>query len=141
MDHIPPKHSPRGRVCASALAAIFLASVFVSPTLSRIDVPTLWNTGLVIDSLRRWEAPVKLDRVECLWEVGMELAAEIRHAFGLPGMSRQQTRCFRDTYAMRRALEGSGLSRRRCARGWLVVRARRPRRGRVPRASPSSLAR
>jgi hypothetical protein len=81
-----------------------------------LQVPDLWNTQAVIDAIRRWDVPVRLQRVECLWEVGMELAAEVRQAFRLPGLTPAQTACFRDKDLMRKALNRAGIRNPRHAR-------------------------
>ncbi len=81
---------------------------------------------------RRWCArctklahQVRIDRVECLWEPGMILAARLREALGLPGMDVAQTMPFRDKEVMKQVLDAAGirtphhhraLTRTRCAR-------------------------
>ena len=45
----------------------------------------------------------RIDQVECLWEPYMVLAARIREAFGLPGMTVEQTVPFRDKERMKQA--------------------------------------
>lgn len=74
-----------------------------------LQVGSLWNANSVIEALRRWDVPVSLGRVECLWEAAMELAAEIRRAFDLPGLDREQTQRFRDKHVMRTLLEQAGI--------------------------------
>jgi len=74
-----------------------------------LRVGDLWNTEALIDALRRWEIPVRLDRVECLWEAAMETAAVVREAFGLPGLGVEQTTWFRDKHRMRQRLEQAGI--------------------------------
>lgn len=75
-----------------------------------LQVPTLWDEAAVIDAARRWLAPVGgVDRVECLWEPGMMLAARLREALGTPGMSPEQTILFRDKEAMKQALDKAGI--------------------------------
>lgn len=69
----------------------------------------LWNTEALIGALRRWDVPVRLDRVECLWEAAMETAAVVREAFGLPGLDVEHTAWFRDKYRMRQRLEQAGI--------------------------------
>ncbi len=66
-----------------------------------LQVPNFWHPPTLIDALRRWDLPYKLDRVECLWEVAMELAALVRQAFRLPGLSLEATLLFRDKHRMR----------------------------------------
>ncbi len=74
-----------------------------------LQVPTLWDPPAIVDAIRTWKVPAKLDRVECLWEVAMELAAELRTAFKLPGLDPQQTVLFRDKDLMRQALDRAGV--------------------------------
>jgi biotin carboxylase len=52
---------------------------------------------------------VKFDRVESLWEPTMILAARLREALGVPGMSVAQTILFRDKEAMKVALDEAGI--------------------------------
>lgn len=58
-----------------------------------------------------------IDRVECLWEPGMILAARLREALDLPGMTVEQTVPFRDKDAMKVALDEHGIRTPRHARG------------------------
>jgi formate-dependent phosphoribosylglycinamide formyltransferase (GAR transformylase) len=52
---------------------------------------------------------VRIDRVECLWEPYMVLAARIREMLGLPGMSVAQTVPFRDKETMKQVLDAAGI--------------------------------
>jgi len=63
----------------------------------------------VVEEVRRWLRGRSIDRVECLWERLMYLAARLREAFSVPGMSRAQTAIFRDKEAMKQAVEKAGL--------------------------------
>lgn len=81
-----------------------------------LQVSNFWHPPTLIDALRRWDLPVKLDRVECLWEVAMELAALVRKAFHLPGLTLDETLLFRDKHRMRRRLEEAGIRNPRYAK-------------------------
>lgn len=81
-----------------------------------LQVKNLWDARALVRELRAWDAPCKLDRVECLWEAAMELAAEVRAAFRLPGLTPAQTRLFRDKDLMRSALDRAGIRNPRHAR-------------------------
>jgi biotin carboxylase len=83
---------------------------------AHIPVPDLWDEAAVIESLRSHPVARQLDRVECLWEPGMMLAAAIRQAFDLPGLTREQTNHFRDKELMKQALDAAGLRTPRHAR-------------------------
>src|SRR5437867_10771067 len=61
-----------------------------------LQVPSLWDEPAVIDEVRRLHARAPLDRVECLWEPGMILAARLREALDVPGMTVEETLPFRD---------------------------------------------
>jgi formate-dependent phosphoribosylglycinamide formyltransferase (GAR transformylase) len=54
---------------------------------------------------RRW----KLDRIECLWEPFMVLAAKLRERLGVPGMSVAKTIPFRDKEIMKQRLDAAGI--------------------------------
>ncbi len=81
-----------------------------------LRVDRLWDAPSLIDALRRWDLPVRLDRVECLWEATVELSAEVREAFRLPGLWPEQARWFRDKDTMRQVLERAGIRQPRFAR-------------------------
>lgn len=74
-----------------------------------LRVPNLWDEHAVERALRGWNIPVKLDRIECLWEPGMMLAAQLRRAFKLPGMNEATTELFRDKDKMKAALDAAGV--------------------------------
>jgi hypothetical protein len=52
---------------------------------------------------------VRFDRVECLWEPFVELAARLRVELGCPGMAPATARAFRDKELMKRKVEAAGL--------------------------------
>ena len=52
---------------------------------------------------------VRIDRVECLWEPYVVLAARIREMLGLPGMTVQETIPFRDKETMKQVLDAAGI--------------------------------
>jgi hypothetical protein len=82
-----------------------------------LRVQKLWDSKSVIEAVRGWREPGQIDRVECLWEPGMILAAELREALGVPGMTVAQTIPFRDKGKMKEVLDAAGLRtprHRRC---------------------------
>ncbi|NND00966.1 MAG: ATP-grasp domain-containing protein [Gammaproteobacteria bacterium] len=85
------------------------------PTLVReslsayVQVASLWNTAEIIAELQQQLAGVGVDRIECLWEPGIMLAAELRSHFSLPGLSIEQAHRFRDKEAMKLALDAAGI--------------------------------
>ena len=78
-----------------------------------IRVDSLWDEEAVVRRVRSEPGHETIERVECLWEPGMLVAARLREALGLAGMTVEQTIPFRDKTAMKRALERAGL---RCPR-------------------------
>ena len=74
-----------------------------------LEVGSLWNTTDVLSELRRWLAGRQVDRVECLWEPGMVLAAQLREGLGVAGPSVAQTVPFRDKEQMKRVLDAAGI--------------------------------
>jgi hypothetical protein len=52
---------------------------------------------------------VRIERVECLWEPLMVLAARLREMLGLPGMTVAETIPFRDKETMKQVLDAAGV--------------------------------
>jgi hypothetical protein len=78
--------------------------------LSRyLQVDSLWDEPAVVKELRRFAAEAPVDRVECLWEPGVVLAARIREALELPGMRVEQATAFRDKEVMKGILDRAGI--------------------------------
>jgi len=74
-----------------------------------LQVRSLWRSEDVIAELHQQLRGHQLDRIECLWEPGIMLAAELRQHFGVPGLSIEQAHRFRDKEAMKIALDGAGV--------------------------------
>lgn len=74
-----------------------------------VQVRSLWDTGHVIAEIEQGLRGQALDRIECLWEPGIMLAAELRRHFGVTGQSVEQARRFRDKEAMKVALDAAGI--------------------------------
>ncbi|MEZ4648552.1 MAG: ATP-grasp domain-containing protein [Candidatus Eisenbacteria bacterium] len=73
------------------------------------SVGSLWDEDDVVrEAVRRAEG-ASIDRVECLWEPGVLLAARIREALGVPGMNVEQTTPFRDKGRMKTILDAAGV--------------------------------
>lgn len=75
---------------------------------AHVHVDDLWNEAAVIERVRR-AAHVRIDRVECLWEPAMLLAARLREALGCPGLTLEQTVAFRDKERMKQVLDAAGI--------------------------------
>ncbi len=81
-----------------------------------LHVHRLWDETAVVRQVRKLASSVPIDRVECLWEPGMLLAAQLREALGLPGMTVEQTLPFRDKEVMKQRLDRAGIRTPRHAR-------------------------
>ena len=74
-----------------------------------VQVRSLWDTKQVIADVHEELGGRNLDRIECLWEPGIMLAAELRQHFGVDGLNVEQAHCFRDKEAMKRVLDDAGI--------------------------------
>ena len=74
-----------------------------------LHVPSLWDEAAVAAQLRHWLRGHALDRIECLWEPAMVLAARLRESLGVPGMRVDQVLPFRDKERMKQVLDGAGI--------------------------------
>ena len=77
--------------------------------LAHYEHVPLADEGAVLAALRGLSQHVHIDQVECLWEPYMLLAARLREAFGLPGMTVEQTVPFRDKERMKQVLDAAGI--------------------------------
>ncbi len=84
-------------------------------------VESLWNEPAVLARVRALAERCGLDRIECLWEPGMLLAAGLREKLGLPGLNLVQTVPFRDKEHMKRVLDAHGIRTPRHARAATVA--------------------
>jgi hypothetical protein len=74
-----------------------------------LQVQDLWDERRLLADLRGWRGGQGFDRVECLWEPGMILAARLREALGVAGMTEAETVPFRDKGRMKEVLDAAGL--------------------------------
>jgi hypothetical protein len=74
-----------------------------------IQVPSLWDVAAVRAQLQNELRGHSIDRIECLWEPGIMLAAQLRAHFGVDGLSIDQAHRFRDKEAMKQALDAAGI--------------------------------
>jgi ATP-grasp domain len=78
-------------------------------SLAHYEHVSLADSGAVLRVLQGLAQHARIEQVECLWEPYMTLAAQIREAFGLPGMTVQQTIPFRDKERMKQVLDAAGI--------------------------------
>ncbi|MDH3270779.1 MAG: ATP-grasp domain-containing protein [Gemmatimonadota bacterium] len=74
-----------------------------------VQVRSWQDEDAILGQVTELSKRVRIDRVECLWEPYMLLAARIRETLGLPGMTVQQTVPFRDKEVMKRVLDAAGI--------------------------------
>ncbi len=89
-----------------------------------LRVRNLFDEAGVVEEVKRWAQRRRIDRVECLWEPGMILAARLREALGLPGMSVEETIPFRDKSRMKQVLDEAGIRTPRHRRASTVEQVR-----------------
>ena len=77
--------------------------------LAHYEHVSLADEGAVLGVLLGLSRHVRIDRLECLWEPYMLLAARLREQLGLPGMTVEQTLPFRDKELMKRRLDAAGI--------------------------------
>lgn len=74
-----------------------------------LQVGDLWDEERTVDDVRRWLGGRAVDRVECMWEPGVVLAARLRRALDVPGLSLESAVAFRDKETMKQVLDRAGL--------------------------------
>ena len=81
-----------------------------------LQVPSLVDEDDVVERVARWASPVRVERVECLWEPGVLLAARLREALGAEGLTLEESIPFRDKDRMKQVLSAAGVRTPRHAR-------------------------
>ena len=74
-----------------------------------LHIGNLWDEDKTVREVQEWMRGRTIDRVECLWEPGMVLAARMREAFGVPGLDVERSIAFRDKVRMKETLAKAGL--------------------------------
>ncbi len=74
-----------------------------------LPVGSLADGAAVAATVRELARQVRIERVECLWEPYMLLAARLREELGLPGLTVAQTVPFRDKERMKQLLDAAGI--------------------------------
>jgi biotin carboxylase len=72
-------------------------------------VPSFADEAGIVAAVRDHAAHVRVDQVESLWEPTMLLAARLREALRVPGMTVAQTVPFRDKEVMKQVLDAAGI--------------------------------
>lgn len=83
-----------------------------------LQVGSLWQEDQAIDAIltETRQKGIRFDRIECLWEPLMYLAARLREKLGVPGMTVAETVPFRDKEVMKQVLDRAGIRTPRHAR-------------------------
>jgi biotin carboxylase len=74
-----------------------------------LQVPRILDEADVVARVRAWLRGREVDRVLANWEVLVETAARLREALGMPGMSVDTVRGFRDKQLMKERVAAAGL--------------------------------
>ncbi len=74
-----------------------------------VQIPGFHDEEGSVRAVQRELNGLHVDRVESMWEPVMILAAKLREALGVPGMSVEETVPFRDKEAMKRVLDAAGI--------------------------------
>jgi len=102
-------------VAGASVIGVGDQSVSALPVIARealahyIPVGSLAAEDAVAATVRDLARQVRIDRVECLWEPYMILAARLREELDLPGLTVAQTIPFRDKERMKQLLDAAGL--------------------------------
>jgi biotin carboxylase len=89
-----------------------------------LQVPRILDDDDVVARVSDWMRGREVDRVLANWEVMVLTAARLRERFGLPGMSVDTVRGFRDKQVMKERVEAAGLRVPRAERVRTVAEAR-----------------
>ena len=81
-----------------------------------LQVPRLLDDDDVVERVHAWMRGREVDRVLANWEVMVLTAARLRERFGVPGMSLDAVRGFRDKQLMKERVAAAGLRVPRSAR-------------------------
>ena len=73
------------------------------------QIPSFANEDAIVHEVAQRAEGVHIDHVASLWEPTMVLAARIREALGIPGMTVEQTLPFRDKERMKQVLDAAGI--------------------------------
>lgn len=93
-----------------------LAPSFKQYLTDYLQVPKLLDEDDVVARVTAWMRGRTIDRIEANWEVMVMTAARLREVFGIPGMSVETVRGFRDKQLMKDRAIAAGLRVPRSAR-------------------------
>ncbi|HYU15109.1 MAG TPA: ATP-grasp domain-containing protein, partial [Candidatus Acidoferrum sp.] len=89
-----------------------------------LQVPRILDEDDVVERASAWLRGREVDRVLANWEVMVMTAARLRERFGVPGMTADAVRGFRDKQLMKERVQAAGLRVPRAERVRTVTEAR-----------------
>lgn len=89
-----------------------------------LRVPDLTREDAVVRVVKAGVGPHRIERVVCLWEPGVVLAAKLREALGAPGMREGQARAFRNKDLMKQKVSAAGIRTARHASATTMAQVR-----------------
>jgi biotin carboxylase len=89
-----------------------------------LRVANLQDEDGVLRAVRAGVGAHRIDRVVCLWEPGVVLAARLREALGVPGMGLAQATAFRNKDLMKQQVTAAGIRTARHASARSVAQVR-----------------
>ena len=114
----PPEMQQYTRGLAEVGAKVFgvgdtppaqLAPSFKQYLADYLQVPRLLDEDDVVERVAAWVRGKAIDRIEANWEVMVLTAARLRELLGVPGMSLDAVRGFRDKQLMKERVAAAGL--------------------------------
>lgn len=89
-----------------------------------LRVPNLTDEDAVIRAVVAGVGANRIERVVCLWEPGVVLAAKLREALGAPGMREAQAQTFRNKDLMKQKVTAAGIRTARHASAKTIAQVR-----------------
>ena len=98
-----------------------LPAMAISSLSAYIQCGSYTDEDAIVELVKQSARHMRMDRVESQWEPLMVLAARIREALGLPGMTVAETIPFRDKEHMKNVLDAAGIRTPKHARAQTVA--------------------
>src|SRR3954468_24275477 len=89
-----------------------------------LQVPRLLDEDDVVQRVHAWMRGREVDRVLANWEIMVLTAARLRERFGVPGMTVDEVRGFRDKQLMKERVAAAGLRVPRAVRVRTIAETR-----------------
>jgi formate-dependent phosphoribosylglycinamide formyltransferase (GAR transformylase) len=89
-----------------------------------LRVPNLTDEDAVVRAVVAGVGGHRIERVVCLWEPGVVLAARLREALGVPGMREAQAQTFRNKDLMKQKVTAAGIRTARHASAKTIAEVR-----------------